>query len=64
MSTTIEDEARAFADRKLAELSALSWEELDRYEARAETVTLGSGRSFKVKSLAYWTRGNPTCRSA
>ena len=51
---TTEDEGRGLADRKLAELSALSWEELDRYQARAETVTLGSGRRFRVKSMAYW----------
>jgi hypothetical protein len=50
----IEAEARTIARRKAADMEALSWEELDAYGERQETVTAPSGATFRVKSLAYW----------
>jgi hypothetical protein len=42
------------ARRKAAEMEALSWEELDAYGKREETVTSPSGATLRIKSLAYW----------
>jgi len=35
-------------------MEALTWEGLDAYGKREETVTAPSGAKFRVKSLAYW----------
>ena len=35
-------------------MEALTWEELDAYGKREETVTTPSGATLRMKSLAYW----------
>src|SRR2546426_11515903 len=54
MAKSIGEEGRNVAAHKVAELVALSWEDLDRYDLRTEKVTLPSGRTYRVKSRAYW----------
>ncbi len=45
---------RALAEAKVAEIEALTWEELDSYGEQVEQVTLPSGEVFRVKSHAFW----------
>ena len=47
-------EARALAEQKADEIAALSWEELDAYDQCEESVAAPSGRSFRVRSRAFW----------
>lgn len=47
-------EGEAIAQAKAAEVAALSWAELDAYGDRVENVTGPSGRSFCVRSRAFW----------
>jgi hypothetical protein len=47
-------EGQLIAEAKAAELVAMTWEELDAYGERVENVTAASGRTFRVKSFAFW----------
>jgi hypothetical protein len=47
-------EAKTIAMDKARSIAALSWEELDAYGKREETVTAPSGATLRVKSQAYW----------
>ncbi|HEX5174019.1 MAG TPA: hypothetical protein VFV91_07750, partial [Gaiellaceae bacterium] len=47
-------EAKEIARAKAAEMGALTWEELDAYGKREETVTTRSGAALRMKSWAYW----------
>jgi hypothetical protein len=47
-------EGRLVAEAKAAELAAMTWDELDAYGERVENVTAASGRTFRVKSFAFW----------
>jgi hypothetical protein len=51
---SIGDEARALARERAEEIAALSWADLDAYGEREEEVKSPSGRSFRVKSIAFW----------
>jgi hypothetical protein len=51
---TVHDEPRRVAEARADEIAALSWEELDAYGDREETITACSGDTFRVKSRAYW----------
>jgi hypothetical protein len=47
-------DAQTIAAQKADELVALSWNDLDRYEARVEEVISVNGRRFRVKSHTSW----------
>ena len=47
-------EARALAHRKAQEVSALPWDELDRYGEKVEEVELPTGKKARVKICAFW----------
>lgn len=48
------DDGQALADAKAVEMNGLTWEQLDAYGEQVEQVTLPTGESFRVKSIAYW----------
>jgi hypothetical protein len=54
MSQRSPEDGRSLAERKVADLTALSWEELDRYDRQVEEVELPSGEQLRVVSLAFW----------
>jgi hypothetical protein len=49
-----EPEGRQLADEKTDAVVALSWEELDTYGEREESITTPSGGRFRVRSRAFW----------
>jgi len=42
------------ADQRANDMAALSWDELDAYGEREETITTPSGGRFRVRSRAFW----------
>src|SRR4051794_33395878 len=48
-----QSDVKKIAAQKADEIVALSWEDLDRYAARVEEVTV-NGRRFRVKSRPDW----------
>jgi hypothetical protein len=47
-------ESQELAESTADEIAALSWEDLDAYGERAELQKAPSGRTFKVRSRAFW----------
>jgi hypothetical protein len=47
-------EGQLLADAKASELEALTWDDLDAYGSRVEYVAAPSGRTYRVRSAAFW----------
>jgi hypothetical protein len=47
-------EGQTIADAKAEEIAALSWRELDAYGERVDAAAAPSGRTFTVRSRAFW----------
>lgn len=54
MRSTPADEGRALATAKAKAVASLRWEERDRYGQRVEDVVSPTGRTFRLKSFAFW----------
>jgi hypothetical protein len=54
-------EGQRLADEKADEIEALSWEELDAYDERDESITTASGSRLRVRSgfVGLWRSGRP-----
>lgn len=48
------DEPHRLASATAKEIAGLSWEELDAFGERVEDVVSATGRSYRVKSIAFW----------
>ena len=45
---------RGAVKQGLAELEAMSWNELDRHETRIDALVGPSGRRFRIRTWAHW----------
>jgi hypothetical protein len=53
-SMSLQPEGRGVAEAQADRIATPSWEALDAYGAREETITAPSGRTLIVKSSAHW----------
>jgi hypothetical protein len=51
---SVHPDERGVAEERGDEIAALSWEQLDAYGEREETIDAPIGDAFRVKSRAYW----------